>query len=205
MLATSKRLAPSYEGAKIQLQHALQGNRLYFRSASRPHLIGYSLLGWGIKEEESPSEYANLDLEIVLASSDVGDSESTRTLNLRVLSSLGDYLWTPRMVSKLWYGVYPDSVAVDKNSGAVYLLYLFSGELCFVEIGQLQGSDLEMVLFEVHDRDAYKILIEPDAMFTYIDGAEGLSFLQDNFYLEFNCPVPIMLPFGSAGLLETLN
>lgn len=149
-----------------------------------------------IEEVEDEEGYANLDLVLVYKSRQLSPNntfdEVERARKFRVLNSQGDIGWTYRMQNLVWEGEYPSTVAVDIESGEVFLFSITSNNRAeLVEFGLLEPSEFETLRLELNDREPFKIKIAEDAMFRYIDGAEGVNHLKQNIQIEFNCGLPI--------------
>jgi hypothetical protein len=108
-------------------------------------------------------------------------------LNLRLLSGLGDRDWGYRSIIKVWDGDYPSTVGVDIKTGKVYFVYIREGRLDIVYFGSMSEEELDTFEETFNDREPFKVGIVEDALYDYLDEAEGYNYLKKNVYIEFNC------------------
>lgn len=125
----------------------------------------------------------------------MGDFISTEvTRDLALLNTKGDFNWNRSLKYKVWEGNYPSTVAIDKLTGEVYFVHIYSDnkvELCY--FGVLSECELELFKGDLDDTNPYKIKIDSAAMFDYIAGDEGLNHLKRNIILELNCGIPLIV------------
>src|SRR5690606_39242076 len=118
-----------------------------------------------------------------------------------VLSSSGDTRWTYRARNKIWDGEYPSTVAIDTETGDVMFFNLKPNRIELVFFGVLEGTAFDTVMSELHDREPFKIALDPDAMFNYIDESEGINHLKSNVLVIFNCGIPITVKHANQSAL----
>lgn len=153
------------------------------------------LIHYHISEVEDEEQYSNIDISLsykerVLIEDDRFESVE-RFHQLRVLCNLGDMTWTYRMIKKVWEGDYPSAVAVDTDTKQIFLVNVRTSCIELVEFGIFSESEFESFMTDVSDREPYSIRLDSDAMFKFIDGAEGINYLRDNVFIEFNCATKI--------------
>jgi len=162
------------------------------------------IVNYSINEVDDPESPANLDLTLsyrfrALVGNEFIAVEKTRIL--KVLCNHGDNLWTYRMINKIWEGDYPSTVAYDTETGEVFFFNVKLNRLELVEFGKLEGTAFDAVKDDLNDRKPFRISISPEAMFNYIDEGEGISHLQRNVIIEFNCGVPIRVENTATPIL----
>lgn len=107
-------------------------------------------------------------------------------MELLILNSEGDTRWTPRMKANVWANKYPATVAIDINTGEVYLLFLQSWGIELRHFAKMPLGDLTGFMMTLNPVEPFYIYIYADAMFSVLDGAEGYNHLLDNLYIQFN-------------------
>lgn len=204
MPVTSIRLPDVYIDAKEMLKNNIDSNnKLSLRTYGAMFSNLADITHYSIAEVEDQEGYANLDLTITYKYRKMSMDDQfilvEKTRNLKVLCNYGDNQWTYRMINKIWEGDYPSTVAYDVESGEVFLFNLKLNRIELVEFGKLEGTAFESVKEELHDREPFKIVINPEAMFNFIDESEGINHLKRNVVIEFNCGVPVRVEnIGSA-------
>lgn len=199
MLEQGVKLPEIYIDAKNLIEGVLsESSKLSLRSYRGTYSMFSNLcdiVHYHIEEVEDEESYANLDMTLtykvrVMTPENKFDViEKVR--NLRVLSTLGDNLWTYRMINKVWEGDYPSTVAVDMETGEVFFFSIKLNRLELIEFGKFTETEFETFRYELNDREPFSIKIDEKAMFDYIDEAEGVKHLQRNIVVEFNCGLPI--------------
>lgn len=195
-----------YEDAKEQYEKILNiNNTLIFSSYNSPipsqAIIENSIIDRLATED---SDRANLDVilqfkEYVQGNDGMFTSVS-RTLNLIFFNPEGDSRWTARMKARVWRNKYPDSVAIDKDSGEVFLVFFLSNgtmELC--HYSRISLDTLEGILISLNHNEPYYIFLDDTAMFNVIDGAEGYNHLFENTYIVFNSSQEVKVYRRTAG------
>jgi hypothetical protein len=196
MSSISVQLPNTFIDAKNMIVDALSANnKLSLKNYGGMFANLCEVSHFHIEEVEDEEGYANLDLTVVFKMPIMGsDSQFTlveKTKKLKVLNNAGDNSWTFNMVNLFWDGDYPSSVAVDMETGEVFLFNIRLNRLELVEFGVLDESMFESFIHDVNDREPFKIYLDEKAMFEFIDGTEGRKHLQKNIYVEFNCGIPI--------------
>lgn len=198
MLASSIKYPTVFVDAKELLVGVLEKTkRLGFKKYGDLLVSVGDLVSYNISDVENELSYANIDLYIKyklhVLREEGGADFVDKERNLRVLCNLGDSDWTYRMIDKVWEGDYPSTVAVDMDTGEVFLLYLRANRLELVLFGVFSEKEFESFKFELQEREPFSIKIDEKAMFTYIDGAEGINHLKNKIFIEFNCHVPLRI------------
>ena len=131
-----------------------------------------------------------------------GFVQASRTINFVILNPEGDRHWTRRMKLYVWDGNYPDTVAIDRDTGEVYLLYLGTDTAEFKHYSELGLDKLEAALSSLNYNAPYYIFISDKAMFEYIDGGEGYNHLLRNTYIMLDGSDKVRIDFRGEPLEE---
>lgn len=190
------RLPEVFIDAKQMIEDVLEAD---MKVSIRRYGALYSNLGdvvhYHIEDKEDEEDYATFDMVLTYKLRELSKNdefiEVEKTQNLRVLNSNADSMWTYSMINKIWDGDYPSTVVLDTDTGVVYLLTLRTAGIELAYFGKLDDIQFETVKYDLNDREPYKIKIDEDAMFDYIDGAEGVNHLKRNIYVELNAGMPI--------------
>ena len=119
-----------YEDAKMQLEDILQVNNVINISSNNSPVPNQGIIESAIIDHigADDSDRANMQLSLrfkeYAANEDGIFEQLTRVLNLVMLTSEGDKRWTKRMKDIVWKGKYPESVAIDRETGTVYLVFI---------------------------------------------------------------------------------
>ena len=105
------------------------------------------------------------------------------------MNTKGDSIWPYLMVVKVWNGEYPSGVAVNEDTGVVYLLYLKMGSLLLVEFALLKDNEKEAIKEALNEVTPYRIKLDEDAMFNVLAEIEGYRHLHEKVFIEFDCGV----------------
>lgn len=177
--------------ACMVLKNVLDTNSLIIEKRYRDDMKhGCILKGYEMNANEEDDKHTSilLKLEYIKNVNKIGKiSPVDVVLNLKILCGLGDRAWGYRSKIKVWDGDYPSTVGVDVKSGKVYLLFVRQDVLEVVEFGQIEEKELDMFLDSLNDREPYKIGLEEDTLFDYLDGNEGYNYLKNHVYIQFNC------------------
>lgn len=197
------RIPETFIDAKSMIESVLiEGMKLSVKNYGSMFSNLSDIVHYKIDEAEDEEGYANVDLFITYRMRVMGVSNQfesvDKTRNLRVLNSLGDNKWTYRMINKIWDGDYPSTVAVDMETGEVFFFNIRVNRIELAKFGKMSETQFEVFLEEINDREPFKIKIAEEAMFDYIDGAEGINHLKRNIYIELSCGLPIRVS-GTAG------
>lgn len=146
--------------------------------------------------DDDDTAYSNLLLALdyrMVYVNENGMFPMRKSRTLRLFCPHGDKKWTYRMVQKVWEGEYPSTVALDIESGEVFFFCIKDLGIELIDFGYIPKSQLEFFDDTVNDREPYTVKIDDDAMFDYIDGAEGLHHLKRNVIITFNASTPIVV------------
>lgn len=190
------RLPDSYIDARQSIEESLKASsRLSFKTFGSLFSILCDVLHHHIEEVEDPESYSNLQLTLTYRMNIFTETGTPslieKTRKLRVLTAIGDTAWTYRMIDRLWEGDYPSTVAVDLETGDIFFFNIKLNRLELIEFSRFTEQEFDTFLLEVHDREPFKICLDPNAMFDFIDGAEGINHLKRGIQVEFNCALPI--------------
>ena len=110
-----------------------------------------------VYSDDGLNDYANLDLTISynenILVEESGFTVIPRTQTLRLYSTIGDKLWNHVMISKLWNGNYPSTIAINHLTGVVYLVNINGAALELVYFGELSKNELELFDVEWFERE----------------------------------------------------
>lgn len=187
------RLPEMYCDAKQSIEESLCNNRLILSKYNSSLVNMCEVTAFKIEEETEQEKIGTLRLNLTYKERIITkyDKFETRFMsqNLMVLSTKGDPVWPYLMVTKVWDGDYPSTVAVNSETGVVYFVYLMQGVMKLVEFAQLKENQLEAVRESLNDLAPYRIKLDEDAMFKVLGEVEGTKTLHDTLYIEFNCGI----------------
>lgn len=181
-----------YEDAKAQLDELLQVNNIINISSPNSPVSNQGIIESTIIDHlgSDDSDRANMQVSLrfkeYAANEDGIFEQATRVLNLILLTSEGDRQWTPRMKSFVWNNKYPESIAIDRETGEVYLIYITNMGFELQHYGEIALDKLEAALLTLNNNAPYYIYIADTAMFSVIDGSEGYNHLLKNTYIMLN-------------------
>lgn len=199
MIAT--RFDTSFEAVKETLSNAFINKRIAFGTwGSKLGNVGYVKsydicnVGKGSAADEDSDANVTLVVNYTIAQfDDTGFSSSVEfNSTFDLYSTIGDNAWTNNMKMKVFDGNYPSTVAVDKDTAKLYFVFAYSWGIEFKEFALLPDESFE-ALEELNTKAPYRIRIDPEAMFLYIDGAEGTNYLRKNLIVEFDCGRPVIV------------
>ena len=181
-----------YEDAVAQYSNYLATNNVLLFSSLNSSIPNHAIIENSIIDRcYEEDDRANLSIIIQFKEYVQGDdglfTDVSRTMNLVFFNPEGDTKWTARMKSRVWRGKYPDTIAVDRETGDIYLVFITPKatlELC--HYSKIQLSKLENILMSVNHNEPFYIFVDDKAMFDVIDGAEGYNHLFNKTYIVFN-------------------
>ena len=100
--------------------------------------------------------------------------------------------WGTEM-DRLWKYGHPHTIAVDKSSYDVYMVYLTENGFIFLQFCQLSALQYTQVYTGVSAKTPYKYGIWDEAMYKFISNEVGWMELRRNLYLQFNTQEPIRI------------
>lgn len=185
------RLPEIYCDAKQSIEDCLEGRRLILSKYNSSMQNLCEVTHYNIKEEEDEEKIGDIELLISYKERIITKYDSFETLNktqtLRILNTKGDAVWPYLMVTKVWNGEYPSCVAINEETGVVYLVYLRLNALSLVEFALLKDNEKEAIKESLNEVMPYRIRLDEDAMFNVLAEIEGNRFLHEKVYIEFDC------------------
>lgn len=195
MSSMNVKLPDIFIDAKSMIEGALENKKLSLRTYGAMFSNLSDVTHYHINEVDDEEGYANIDMLLTYKFRTLSTDDSfgviEKTRNLKVLNTAGDNQWTYRMITRIWDGDYPSSVAIDMETGELFLFNVKINRVELIEFGVLSEIEFETFKLELNDREPFRIKLHEDAMFEFIDGAEGLNHLQKNIYIELSCGMPI--------------
>ena len=185
------RLPEVYCDAKQAIEDSLESRRLLLSKYNSTMQNLCEVTHFNIKEEEDKERVGDIELLISYKERMITKYDSFETLNktqtLRVLTTKGDTLWPYLMITKVWDGEYPSGVAINEETGVVYLLYLRMNALSLVEFALLRENEKEAIKENLNEVQPYRIRLDEDAMFNVLAEIEGNRHLHEKVCIEFDC------------------
>ena len=187
------RLPEIYCDARQSIEESLKNHKLVLSKYNSSLVNLCEVTRFSVEDESQPEKIGTLRLSLTYKERIITkyDKFETRfmTQNLLVLNTKGDATWPYLMIAKVWEGDYPSTVAVNEETGVVYLMYLELNSVKLVEFAQLKENQLEEVKESLNDITPYRIRLDEDAMFKVLGEVEGNKCLQNTLYIEFNCGI----------------
>ena len=181
-----------YEDAKVQLEDILQTNNIINISSSNSPISNQGIIESTIIDHIGAEDSDRANMQVALrfkeyaANADGVFDQTTRVLNLVMLTSEGDKRWSKRMREYVWKGKYPESIAIDRETGTVYLVFITQIGFELLHYSEIALDKLEAALLTLNNNAPYYIYIEDTAMFDVLDGSEGYNHLYRNTYIMLN-------------------
>lgn len=186
------RLPEVYVDAKKSLEQSLKDNKLKLGRYNTSLVNLCDVTHFNIKEEEEEN-VGSITLLISYRERIITRYEKFETLNrtqtLTILNPKGDKIWPYVMIAKVWNGVYPSAVAINEETGVVYLVYLMEDSLGLTEFALLKENQLEAVVESINDKEPYRFGLDEDAMFKVLSEIEGTRLLHETVFIEFDCGI----------------
>lgn len=193
------RMPATFTAAKTEIETRLSKKRLWLSNYKyRQSQLSCTCNSYAISDVgkgADADDEASFTITINYTAVDVFDGKfqsANKCMVLNVLSSLGDGAWGVNNIQRVWRNDYPSAVAIEDTSGEVYFVYLRQTGLelmYFATIPQEQMQTLDML----HLNNPYKIRLNSDVMFDFIEGDIGLVALRDSVEVVFNTPIPIVV------------
>lgn len=193
------RLDTTFEEASQILKTALSRKRIgvsaWGRTVANAGIIkDYNICNVG--KGKGADDSANMSLVISYTMVEIDStgfcSNCDKTCSIDLYSNIGDTEWTKSMKLKIFEDNYPSTIGVDKDTATLYFVFIQPWGIELKAFATLPDEDFE-ALEDINVRAPYRIKIDPDAMFMYIDGSEGTSHLRQNLMVEFDCGRPILV------------
>lgn len=181
-----------YEDAYVELQSAIESSHLLSVTGDSPLanqmvIESYEITHFGSEDNDKSNISLYLQFrEYVLSDTETNALEpKLHCLNLLLLTPQGDNRWTINMITRVWKNQYPDHVAIDRNTGEVYLFFITKWGIELRHFARLDALQLQTILDTVDENTPYYIFVLASAMFEVLDGAEGTNHLRKNLYISF--------------------
>ena len=186
------RLPEIFCDAKQAIEDCLENNKLILSKYNSTMMNMCEVTHFHI--EEKGNEYiGNMKLLITYKERIITKYDKFETLNktqvLTILTTKGDPIWPYIMTVKVWNGEYPSAVAINEETGVVYLLYLRMGSLGLTEFALLQDNQLECIKESLNEVSPYRIKLDENSMFKVLGEIEGNKCLYETLFIEFDCGV----------------
>ena len=186
------RLPENFCEAKQANEDCLENNKLILSKYNSTMMNMCEVTHFHI--EEKGDEYiGNMKLLITYKERIITKYDKFETLNktqvLTILTTKGDPIWPYIMTVKVWNGEYPSAVAINEETGVVYLLYLRMGSLGLTEFALLQDNQLECIKESLNEVSPYRIKLDENSMFKVLGEIEGNKCLYETLFIEFDCGV----------------
>lgn len=187
------RLPEMFCDAKQTIEESLVNKKLILSKYNSSLVNMCEVTNFKVVDDKEPENIGTLHLNLTYKERIITkyDKFETRFMSqdLMVLNPKGDPIWPYLMVTKVWEGEYPSTVAVNSETGVVYFVYLQQGLMKLVEFAQLKDNQLEAVKESLNDLAPYRIKLDEDSMFKVLGEVEGNRCLHDTLYVEFNCGI----------------
>lgn len=196
MFTENVKYPDTFMEARELLENCLNDNsRIFFKAYDDWQTRPCEVVNFYIEEVEDESVDSNLTLSLTYnlpIISEQGENQIVeKTKKLRLLSARGDTKWTYRLITKIWEGKYPSTVAVDIETQDVYFLNITMHGVDLIQFGVLDEQQFEAFANEINDRYPFRIKVAEQALMNFIDGAQGIQHIRDNMIIELNCGIPL--------------
>lgn len=187
------RIPEMFLDAKEVLERSLSEHKLILSRYNSSLENMCQVTHYYIKEESNTEHIGSLELLISYREHIITKYDKFETLNktqtLTILTSKGDPIWPHIMISKVWNGCYPSALAINKETGVVYFIFLEEKRLRLMEFAMLKENQLECVEESLNEMSPYRIRLDEDAMFSVLGEQEGYRKLYETLFVEFDCGV----------------
>lgn len=187
------RLPEIFCDAKQAIEDSLENRKLILSKYNSSLVNMCEVTHYHIDDVEDVEATGSLTLTLRYKERIITKYDKFETLNktqvLTVLNTKGDPIWPYLMTTKVWNGEYPSAVAINEETGVVYLLYLRMGSLGLTEFALLKENQLECIKESLNEVAPYKIKLDEDAMFKVLGEIEGTRCLHETLFIEFDCGV----------------
>lgn len=189
------RLPETYIDAKQTIEESLEGNKLIIGKYGSLLANLCDVIHYHVQDVENKEGLGNLTLLLTYKVRIINKynkfEEVKKSQTLKVLTTKGDKIWPYSIVIKVWEGNYPSGVAVNEETGQIYLLNLRMSGLELVSFSTFTEEELAAFKEDLNEVAPYRITLNEDAMFDYIAGLEGNRHLKETLSIEFDCGVKI--------------
>ena len=149
-------------------------------------------------ENISDEKYANIWVNLWARQQGLtGEVGESINLEFYFFCSASAFLgWSNVLVRKVWDTGVPTTVGIDVKTRKVYLVYLQESKLLFDFFGEVTEDQFTALHTSLIESEPYTYGIDLAALYSYVDGSEGLNYLRNNIYIEFNCLVGFKIHKG---------
>ena len=121
-----------------------------------------------------------------------------QSMHLLLLPTTADKTF-PEMVEVKMFGSCgkPSTVGVNKDTGDVYLVYVFDKEIQFLHFGTLSQMDKEFVVSDDNMTTPYEFGIFKAALYRFITRDNGWDNLRNSMYIQFNLSPIVRMAVGN--------
>lgn len=187
------RLPEIFCDAKQAIEDSLENKKLVLSKYNSSLVNMCEVTYFHIDDVEDVEATGSLKLTLRYKEKIITKYDKFETLNktqvLTVLSTKGDPIWPYLMTTKVWNGEYPSAVAINEETGVVYLLYLRMGSLGLTEFALLKENQLECIKESLNEVAPYRIRLDEESMFKVLGEIEGTRCLHETLFIEFDCGV----------------
>ena len=187
------RLPEIFCDAKQAIEDSLENKKLVLSKYNSSLMNMCEVTYFHIDDVEDVEATGSLKLTLRYKERIITKYDKFETLNktqvLTVLSTKGDPIWPYLMTTKVWNGEYPSAVAINEETGVVYLLYLRMGSLGLTEFALLKENQLECIKESLNEVSPYRIRLDEESMFKVLGEIEGTRCLHETLFIEFDCGV----------------
>lgn len=187
------RLPEIFCDAKQSIEDSLENRKLVLSKYNSSMVNMCEVTHFHIEDVEDKESVGSLHLLISYKERIITKYDKFETLNktqnLTVLNTKGDPIWPYFMTTKVWDGEYPSAVAINEETGVVYLVYLRMGSLGLTEFALLKDNQLECIKESLNEVAPYRIRLDEDSMFKVLGEIEGTRCLHETLFIEFDCGV----------------
>ena len=187
------RLPEIFCDAKQAIEDSLENKKLVLSKYNSSLVNMCEVTYFHIDNVEDVEATGSLKLTLRYKERIITKYDKFETLNktqvLTVLSTKGDPIWPYLMTTKVWNGEYPSAVAINEETGVVYLLYLRMGSLGLTEFALLKENQLECIKESLNEVAPYRIRLDEESMFKVLGEIEGTRCLHETLFIEFDCGV----------------
>lgn len=98
--------------------------------------------------------------------------------------------WSYNLKMKVWDGSFPSTIALDEARGELLIVKLHTNRIELITFGDVSPKQLTR-LDLLDTRNPYRIMLDYDALLSYVDESERLNHLRNTLYIELNTDVPL--------------
>lgn len=124
--------------------------------------------------------------------------QSCNLLDLIILAPLQDNKFPKAFEVKI-FGQWgkPSAVAIDKNDGNIYLIYLCDDDFILLQFAQMAATDRDFVLSDTNFAVTYEFGVDRKSLYAFIVREYGWENLRNNTFIRFNTSPFVRVVVGS--------